>query len=368
MRVLEKITIQNFKSIRNQTLEMDALNVFIGANGAGKSNLVEAFQLLREIYDQRLVTYSLKRGADRLLYLGRRGSTYIEIALEYRDDNVNNGYRIRLAPSDDDGLFVDSETIYAYEHGKPSTATRLHTNSGSREALLASVNHPVGQYVSGEISSYHLYHFHDTSDTAAMKSTGAIEDNRFLRPDASNLAAFLYLLQKQYPDHFRNIEDAIRQIAPFFERFNLAPSRLSPDKIRLEWKQKDSDAYFDALSLSDGTLRFMCLATLLLQPEIPGLVLLDEPELGLHPAAIALLAGMLSSASTYVQVLVATQSVTLVNQFGPENVWTVDREDNQSVFRRLGNQDLSKWIEEYQGYEGYGLGELWEKNIIGARP
>ena len=151
-------------------------------------------------------------------------------------------------------------------------------------------------------------------------------------------------------------------MAPFFESFTLAPSKLNESKIRLEWKEKGSDAYFNASSISDGTLRFICLATLLLQPELPAIVLLDEPELGLHPAAIALLADLLSSAATQTQIMVSTQSVTLVNQFQPEQVWAVDREDGQSVFRHLSSADMSAWLDDY------ALGELWEKNVLGARP
>ena len=195
---------------------------------------------------------------------------------------------------------------------------------------LGTTKSRIARWVRRALETYRLYHFHDTSDSAPVKSAGPVDDNRFLRPDASNLAAFLHLLQKQSPDHFRNIEDAVRQIAPFFERFNLEPSRLAPDKIRLEWKEKGSDAYFNATSISDGTLRFICLATLLLQPNLPAVVLLDEPELGLHPAAVSLLADLMSSATTRTQVLVATQSVTLVNQFEPEQVWTVDRIDGQT--------------------------------------
>ena len=143
-----------------------------------------------------------------------------------------------------------------------------------------------------DLDSYRVYHFHDTSDTAAAKGTSDINDNRVLRPQAENLPAFLYWLEQKHPNHFANIQDTIRQIAPFFESFQLAPSRLNQDKIRLEWKEKGSESYFNASSLSDGTLRFICLATLLLQPNLPAVVLLDEPELGLHPAAVTLLADL----------------------------------------------------------------------------
>jgi predicted ATPase len=360
MRTLEKLTIQNFKSIRKQTLELERLNIFIGANGAGKSNLIQTFRFLREIQQRNLATYSLQRGADSLLYFGRKTSKFIEFFLEFSEDDVIKTYRIRLLPTDEGALIVGQETFSFHDRTRSPEPSTESFAFGSAEIAFS------GSYISNWVGSYletfWLYHFHDTSDSAPVKSTCALEDNRFLRPDASNLAAFLYYLEQKKPEHFRNIEDTIRQIAPFFERFILEPSRLRPDQIRLEWKETGSDAYFNATSLSDGTLRFMCLATLLSQPELPALVLLDEPELGLHPAAITLLADLLTSAATRTQVLVATQSVTLVNQFEPEQIWTVEREDNQSVFRRLSTRNIDAWLDDY------ALGELWEKNVLGARP
>ncbi len=373
MRVLETIKIQNFKSIRDQELALGPLNVFIGGNGVGKSNLIQVFRFLREIEQQNLANYSLERGADNLLYFGRKVSQFMEFYLGFSEGDLGNAYQIRLVPTDEGTLVVNQEVVYFHDRKKyPQAYNQViggeSIGGGSREAAVGISDNQVAKYVKSDLEIYQMYHFHDTSDTAPVKSARPIDDNRVLRPDASNLAAFLYLLQQTKPDHFRNIEDALRQIAPFFDRFNLEPSRLSPDKIRLEWKEKGSDAYFNAASLSDGTLRFMCLAALLLQPNLPALILLDEPELGLHPAAVALLADLLSSAATRTQVLVATQSVTLVNQFEPEQIWTVDRADGQSVFRHLAKQDLDAWLTDYDGGDGYGLGELWEKNILGARP
>jgi len=164
------------------------------------------------------------------------------------------------------------------------------------------------------------------------------------------------------PAAFRSIEDAIRMVAPFFGRFNLHSDRLNPTKIRLEWQEKGSDTYFDAHAFSDGTLRVISLATLLLQPELPTIVLIDEPELGLHPYAITVLAGLLRAASTRTQLLVSTQSVTLVNQLSPEEIVVVDRKDGESTFRRLREEEIAGWIDDYS------LGELWEKNVLGGRP
>jgi predicted ATPase len=195
-----------------------------------------------------------------------------------------------------------------------------------------------------------------------VKQTCNIDDNRFLHHDAANLAAFLFWMKQKHAGHYRNIEDTVRQIAPFLEGFHLEPARLNEKRIQLEWKEKGSDAFFNAHSMSDGTLRFVCLAALLLQPNLPSVILLDEPELGLHPAAITLLAALLESAAERTQVLAATQSVTLVNQFTHDRIWVVDREDGASTFRHLAHSDLSAWL------DGYALGELWEKNLLGGRP
>jgi predicted ATPase len=207
-----------------------------------------------------------------------------------------------------------------------------------------------------------IFHFSDTSDSAACKRLCDIDDNRVLRSDAANLAAFLYWIQQIHPTNYRRIVEHIRAVAPFFEDFTLAPSRHNPGKIKLEWKQRGSDAYFDAYSLSDGTLRFICLCVLLLQPEPPALIILDEPELGLHPAAIHLLAEMVEAASRQGQVLLATQSVTLLDHFAPSSVIVAEHDGRQSMFRRLSPEDLSQWLEDFS------LGELWEKNVIGGRP
>jgi predicted ATPase len=361
MRTLETLTIRNFKSIRDQTLRLGPLNIFIGGNGSGKSNLIEVFRFLHEIVEQRLAMYTaMKGGADSLLYFGRKQSPDMSFSLEFGEGRTSNGYKIRLSGTDDDTLFIGEDIVSYHDKDRYNRPWTAVVSVFSKESKLKEDQSSPRVLV--DMESFRVYHFHDTSDVAAMKGTSDVDDNRFLRPQAENLAAFLYWLQEMRPEHMANIRDAIRQIAPFFDEFRLEPLRLNPSKIRLEWKEKGSDMYFNASSLSDGTLRFICLATLLLQPDLPPLILLDEPELGLHPAAVTLLASLLSSASTRTQVLVATQSVTLVNQFEPEQVWTVDREDRQSVFRHLSRADMSGWLDDY------ALGELWEKNVLGARP
>lgn len=363
MRKLERLTIHNYKSIEEQTLNLGALNIFIGGNGVGKSNLISVFRFLSEIVKGNLAQYTAKKGgADTLLYFGRKYSPGMGLFLEFGENNTSNSYRIELQGTDEDGLIIESETAYYHERDKYPVPYEKTIGYSTKESNLKQISHICARQVVRDLESYRVYHFHDTSDTAIVKGTSDVDDNRYLRPQAENLAAFLYWLQEKKPDHYSNIEDTIRQIAPFFDGFHLSPSRLNESKIKLEWKEKGNDAYFNASSLSDGTLRFMCLATLLLQPDLPSLILLDEPELGLHPAAVVLLSDLLSSASSRTQVIVSTQSVTLVNQFEPSEVWTVDREDRQSVFRHLDEANMSSWVDDY------ALGDLWEKNLLGARP
>ena len=363
MRTLDKLTIKNFKSIREQTLELGRLNVLIGSNGAGKSNLIEIFRFLREIVNQNLADYTgTKGGADSLLHFGRKQSAEMSFQLNFGEGHGKSAYFVSLKPTDEDDFLIGKEK--AYDSIEPDHAEGYikPISASARESKLKILDNEVAQTVWKDMDSFRVYHFQDTSDTAAVKFTCDVEDNRVLRPQAENLAAFLYWMQQKQPDHFANLEDTLRQIAPFFEEFRLAPSKLNTEKIRLEWKEKGNDAYFNAAALSDGTLRFICLATLLLQPELPPIILLDEPELGLHPSAIAVLADLLKAASVSSQIIVSTQSVTLVNQMNARDIIVVDREGGQSVFRRLDETALKGWLEDY------ALGELWEKNVLGGRP
>ncbi|MDX2077291.1 MAG: AAA family ATPase [bacterium] len=365
-RQLNKIVIKGFKSIREAEIELRDLNVFIGANGAGKSNFVSLFKLLREIIEGRLQVYTGARGADYFLYGGRKTTDAIRGEFYFGHAHHENNYQIELIPSIDDSLiFADEEAGYR-RVDKYDRPKNYLLGEGHKEAKIFEVieewDIPIVDYVAKTIQEWRVYHFHDTSETAKLKQPVDIDDNRQFREDGSNLAAFLYRLQQMSPDSYQKIVRTVQQVAPFFGDFQLQPSALNPEKIRLEWRDNETDSYFNAHYLSDGTLRFICLVTLLLQPNLPPLIIIDEPELGLHPFAITLLASLLRKASIDSQVIIATQSVTLVNQFEAEDVIVVERQDKQSVFKRLDTASLEGWLEDY------GIGDLWEKNVIGGRP
>jgi predicted ATPase len=186
----------------------------------------------------------------------------------------------------------------------------------------------------------------------------------YLREDGGNFASYLSFLKKSYPDHYRIMLYTIRDVVPSFNDFVFNTEPKGSDIFKLLWEHKGSDISFNLNSLSEGSIRFIFYALLLNQPEekLPSIIIIDEPELGLHPYAIHVLAGMLKSVSTKRQVIVSTQSTTFLNQFSPEDVIVTDRKDNESIFRRLSKKELKKWVGEYS------LGELWEMNVLGGRP
>lgn len=345
--MIERIIIENYKSIREMDIRLGPINVLIGGNGAGKSNFISFFKLVKEVYEGNIRSFSLKKGANNLLYRGVKHSDHLLGSLDF-DNTIR--YQFQLFASTEQSLFVAHESVY---WNKDETSEKNYEKWHWA---------PDKKDLNGYLNSFRVYHFHDTSETAALKAIGQIDDNALLREDGSNLSAYLFLLKEKYPKNFNRIEMAVRSIAPFFERFDLKPRNLDPNQIKLEWKEVDSDMYLDAHQLSDGTLRFIALATLLLQPNPPKTIIIDEPELGLHPFAIHKLAGLVKKASHGSQIIISTQSVELVNQFEAQEVVTVDRTDGQSVFQYLNGENLKGWLEEFS------LGDIWQKNIIGGQP
>ena len=247
-----------------------------------------------------------------------------------------NQYEIALSATSDDSLFPSEEVVYFWDKRYREPYNELLSSRGAEASISDPKSQITARYVRQHLASWRLYHFHDTSVDSPMKKTGDVNDNRFLRPNGSNLAAFLYFLKVREEAAYSLIRRTVQQVAPFFDDFALEPLRLNPDKIRLEWRHKGSDAYFDASSLSDGTLRFIALATLFLQPQVfcPSVILVDEPELGLHPAAIGLLAALMKQASVSTQVIVSTQSSLLLDHFAPEDVLVADRVGGGTQFAR----------------------------------
>lgn len=378
--MLKKLTVHGFKSIERQTIALGALNVLIGANGSGKSNLLGALSFFKaSVLGNADTLVKQLGGANRLLYHGKKTTKACFFACE----SEAFSYEQTLIPVAGDRLEVAKEGLSILGSGvewseggsdidslegqlRDEEKDHLNTAVLAKELSAEEAEDQLNDFPSAKqnMEGWRRYHLHDTSATAAVKSTCNLDDNRYLREDASNLAAYLFWLKLKHATEYRRIVSLIQLATPYFEDFVLEPLRRNEQTIRLEWKQKNSDAYFDADSLSDGTLRFVCLATLLNQPKhtMPTLIVIDEPELGLHPLAIRLLAEMLEAASKHTQILVATQSVTLLDNFAIDQIIVADHDGRGSLFRRLKADDYQMWL------ENFSVGELWEKNVLGGRP
>lgn len=364
---LDYITIKGFKSIASiEKLPLRPINVLIGPNGSGKSNFIGIFAFLHAIREGGLSNYvTAGGGAEKILHFGSKTTKVIQFFLSFRDEL--NQYELRLSPTEDDSLFPSAESAYFWDksHYPQPYQKILPVRQGGREAGISDPNLTgTADWVRSRLAGWRLYHVHDTSSSSPMRKTARVDDNQFLRPDGSNLAAFLYYLSEQHRESYSLIQRTIQRVAPYFDDFQLRPLKLKPDDIKLEWRHRNSDQYFDASSLSDGTLRFIALTTLFLQPSIyrPSAILVDEPELGLHPYAIEMLASLIRQASTETQVIVSTQSSLLLDHFEPEDVLVADRRDGSTQITRLEKEPLARWLDDYS------LGQLWEKNEFGGRP
>lgn len=301
---LDKLTVKGFKSIRElDEFKLGDLNVIIGANGAGKSNFIQIFRMLMAMTQKNLSKFIMERGgADNFLFNGPKITPKINMEFEFASLSLNaigsNSYKFELTPTADERFLISEERKYITTnwrtYGSPSEESRLYDERN--ETSRISPGNGVGHFVYESISKWMVYHFHDTSAFAPMRRSEIVEDNYKLRGDAANIAPFLLRLKDSevYSDHYKRILDAIRLVIPFFDDFRLDVQKLGDaEKVRLSWHQKGSDFPMQPYHLSDGSIRFICLATALLQPTPPSTIIIDEPELGLHPAAIVVLAELI---------------------------------------------------------------------------
>lgn len=367
---LNWIAVDGFKSIASSgKVELGPINLIIGPNGSGKSNFIGMFAFLQAIKEARLYEYvRTAGGADELLHFGTKITPEIKIRLSFR--NEVNGYNLTLKADNNDNLFPLNEEATFWDknrHPRPYS-DYLAAMEGGKEAGISNPNlrQTTGAWIRTRLDRWRLYHVHDTSTSSPLRKTARVDDSDFLRPDGSNLASFLYRLNQtdKYKNAYSLIKKTVRRVAPFFDDFLLRPDNLSPEHIKLAWKHKSSDKYFGAAAFSDGTLRFIALTTLLLQPlELrPSVILVDEPELGLHPSAITLLASMIRQTSVETQIIASTQSPLLLDHFDPQDVLVANRVDSATTLTRLDGASLKSWLEDFS------LGQLWEKNELGGRP
>jgi predicted ATPase len=363
---LDKLTVRGFKSIRElNDFALHNLNVLVGGNGAGKSNFIEFFRVISAMMKQDGLKEYIAGNADAFLFGGPKQTANIVVKMAFG----KNGYDFELAPTQDGFFLINNEQRHWVPDDElrpelPQRATRNLGSGNFNPGLLQDKDAPgrrtpdsASWFAYNAICSWQVYQFHDTSRTSGMRRYHDKNHTEMLFEDAANIAPYLCGLQTKHPDVYNEIVTAVRLVIPFFDDFVFAPN--AHENLRLDWRQKGLRDYpMRPTQFSDGSIRFICLATALLQPMLPSTIIIDEPELGLHPEAIRILGELIEDCAKRTQVIVATQSPLLLDQFSIDDIVVVNRKEGQSTFERLKRADFTEWL------EAYSVGELWSKNVI----
>ena len=367
MGTIKRLFVDGFKSLKElKGFELNALNVIVGANGAGKSNFIQIFKMLLAMSKGAFQHFiKMNGGADAFPYLGLKETPVINIGFEFTSNSINssgsNFYRFTMSPTISEDMLLTEERKYKdfnwRSYGSPSWESRLAEQKN--ECSSDGQWNGVGFFVYDAISKWMVYHFHDSSSTAPMRRSEIVEDCMVLRDDGGNIAPFLLNLRDNYTDYYEKIRNAVRLVIPFFEDFSLDIIPMGEaQKVKLTWKQKGTTYPMQPYHFSDGSIRFICLATALLQPTPPTTIVIDEPELGLHPEAIHILAELITLAAKRTQVIIATQSPMLLDNFSIDDIIVAKRQQGATTLEHLKEEDYRVWLEDYS------VGELWSHDII----
>lgn len=359
MATSDKIAIQGYKSFKDFELSLNRINILVGANGAGKSNFLSFFEFLNALYEQRLTEYvSLRGGTARFLFEGPKVTRRIFAELTF----CGNLYSFTIEEGAGRFVFTHERVGHTSDSNLVNSDEEIATLGN--ESVLRDYN---GQSNWEDIKSYlsgiRKYHFHDTGKTSPFTHTCNIDNDKyFLYSNGGNISAFLYNIKKKHPITYKKIVMTIRSVAPYFNDFYFNANENGD--IRLQWRDRYSETIYGPTDFSDGSIRFIALTTLFLQPEPPKVIVIDEPELGLHPFAISKLAGLIRSvAQKGSQIIMATQSAELISNFEPEDIITVNQDRGASAMQRLDSLHLANWLNDYT------LGDLWKQNILkGGQP
>lgn len=361
---IKSVTIEGFRSLRSiQNLQLPQLAVLIGANGAGKSTLIRFFEMLSWMLKSKsLQEFVLRQGGgDDQFFMGARKTPRIHAELCLETASGLNDYRFDLAHlSAGDSVMVMNEAYRYSAHGIPTKAKWTEIAAVGKESSLLEQKHKTAKTIVNLLRQCSTYQFHDTSPNAAIHNRWDITESFRLRSDGGNLAAVLLNLRSTDGKRYALIVKQIRRVLPAFKDFVL---EQEAGKVLLRWVGQQSDKVFGSHLTSDGSLRLFCLLTLLNMPpeRLPDVMLFDEPELGLHPHAVSLVAEMFKRLSKKRQIFLATQSPYLVDCFELENIIIASANQGETLLRNLPRAQYQAWLDDE-----YQLSDIWLKQVVGG--
>ncbi len=361
--MITQLQIESFKSFKKLELEMRPLNVLIGPNAGGKTNFLDFFRFLREAFTDKLSEAVARRGGIRnLLYGEDKENLKFHITCHISDLTVC--LQAEIAGPLTVEPRVIQEKIYIPEH-PPKVLLEKKEGKSPRFSLFQFPppdNRSVAIYrLIGETTHYAQF---NTEPISAIRSPQTARGRTALAENGSNLTSVLqYLANKlEYRPTWVRIKEILSIAYPNFEDIYF-PAEGGDGNLVLRWKERTFEKRdFSANFLSDGTLHFLCLLAILLNPAPPPLICIDEPELGLHPALIRIIAELLKDAATRTQLVVATHSPELVSHLEPEDILIVENIKGATEMRRLSSDELKTWLKEYT------LAELWLARDLGGNP
>ncbi len=362
---LIRITLEGFKSIRSLVdFEPLSITVLVGPNAAGKSNFISFFRMMSWAMsgrDQLSFHIGHQGGSRRILHDGPATTREINAELTIQTPTGESEYAFRLFHAARDSLLFADER---YRFSRADLETKAIWTSlgaghkGPRILDASASDNRTAQVIRSLLKKIVVYKFHDTSEHARVRGKWPMNDNRWLKEDGANLAPFLHRLKLNEPEYYQRIVETVQHVFPEFYDFVLEPDY---GHLTLQWLENDIDELFSVLQASDGFLRIVAILTVLLQPEndLPDTLILDDPELGLNPLAIGVVGDLIIDVASHTQVILATQSMALVDCFSPEDIVIVERTGRSSEFRRLNPAELEDWNSDYS------LSEILHNHVFG---
>lgn len=400
--MFDYIKIEGFRSFKKVELNLEPLSVLIGPNGGGKSNFMDLLALLAEAGSGQLANGILKRGGFHDIAFGFDTSGEMRVELRFKE--LLHPWRLALQASGKKLDVVFRMVARAFGTGVQVTEELVRQESAEepalseemvRRGLVGSVfkgwsesgglvteersgvspielaitqvrdpaKYPAASAVLKKLGEWAFYRDVDVGVQSAVRQPATIRPETRLLPDGSNLSSVFHEIQQEHSDDWADILEIFKTAYPEFVKLTV-PASGGDGKVILRWFERpfERQGGLSANLLSDGTLKLLCLVAILKNPVPPPLICIDEPEVGLHPDWIELVAELMQSAAARTQLIVATHSPQIVAKLDPEQVIVTEKHDGETHLTRLNGKELEKWLDEFN------LSDLWLAGHIGGRP